>query len=165
MYAVIEVGGKQYKVEQGEELLVDRLDVDEGKSMTIVPMLLGGDSKAVAVTAAELKGAKVKARVEEHLLGEKIRVFKYKPKKGYRRNNGHRSRLSKITIQTITAGGKKAATAKAATPAKAAILAKAGSAVKEGKTAKESKATKESKAAKDAKSEKAAKPASKKKTE
>lgn len=111
MYAVIEVGGKQYKVEQGEELLVDRLDVDEGKSLTLVPLLIGGDK--AAVTAAELKGSKVKAKVEEHLLGKKIRVFKYKPKKGYRRNNGHRSRLSKISIQTITAGGKKKAEAKA----------------------------------------------------
>ena len=106
MYAVIEVGGKQYKVEQGEELLVDRLDVDEGKSLTLVPLLIGGDKPAV--TSKELKGFKVKAKVEEHLLGKKIRVFKYKAKKGYRRNNGHRSRLSKISIQTITAGKKKA---------------------------------------------------------
>ncbi len=122
MYAVIEVGGKQYKVEQGEELLVDRLDVDEGKSMTLVPLLLGGDRQAVTAVAA--KGAKVKAKVEEHLLGKKVRVFKYKPKKGYRRNNGHRSRLSKISIQTITAGGKKAA-AKAATPEKTEKVEKA----------------------------------------
>ncbi|MFA6000659.1 MAG: 50S ribosomal protein L21 [Thermoleophilia bacterium] len=108
MYAVIELCGKQYKVEKGEELLVDRLDMDEGQSMTLVPVLIGGDSPAV--TAAQLKGAKVKAKVEEHLLGKKIRVFKYKAKKGYRRNNGHRSRLSKITIQTITAGKKKVET-------------------------------------------------------
>ncbi|MFA5802017.1 MAG: 50S ribosomal protein L21 [Thermoleophilia bacterium] len=108
MYAVIELCGKQHKVIQGEELLVDRLDVEEGKSMTLVPVLLGGDKPAV--TAAELKGAKVKVKVEGHLLGKKIRVFKYKAKKGYRRNNGHRSRLSKITIQTITTGKKKVET-------------------------------------------------------
>ncbi len=107
MYAVIELGGKQYKVAQGDEVLVDRLELDEGKSLSLAPLLLGGEKKAV--TAAELKGAKVKAKVEEHLLGEKIRVFKYKPKSGYRRTKGHRSRLSRVSIQTISAGGKKAA--------------------------------------------------------
>ncbi|MDO8736733.1 MAG: 50S ribosomal protein L21 [Thermoleophilia bacterium] len=115
MYAVIELCGKQYKVSQGDELLVDRIALDEGKSMSLTPILLGGEQKAV--TEAELKGAKVKARVEEHLLGKKIRVFKYKPKCGYRRTKGHRSRLSKVTIQTITAPGGKKAEAKAETKA------------------------------------------------
>lgn len=110
MYAIIEMGGKQYKVEKGDEVIVDRLDVDEGKTLTVAPLLLGGDKKQ-AVTAADLKGAKVKAKVEEHLLGEKIRVFKYKPKRGYKRARGHRSRLSRVTIQTITDGTKKAAPA------------------------------------------------------
>jgi len=105
MYAVIELGGKQYKVAQGDELLVDRLELAEGKSLSLVPLLVGGDQKAI--TPAELKGAKVKAKVEEHLLGDKIRVFKYKPKSGYRRTNGHRSRLSRVSIQTITAAGMK----------------------------------------------------------
>lgn len=109
MYAVIELGGKQYKVEQGEEVIVDRMDVEEGKSVTLVPLLLGGDTKAI--TAKELKGAKVKAKVEEHLLGEKIRVFTYKPKKGYKKMKGHRSRLSRVSIQMITDGKKKAAKA------------------------------------------------------
>src|SRR5665648_118880 len=109
MYAVIELCGKQYKVSQGDVVLVDRLELDEGKSMSLTPILLGGEQKAV--TAAELKGAKVKAMVEEHFLGEKIRVFKYKAKKGYRRTKGHRSRLSKVSITTITApGGNKAET-------------------------------------------------------
>ena len=107
MYAVIELGGKQYKVATGDELIVDRLELDEGKSLSLAPLLLGGEKKAV--TAAELKGARVKAKVEEHLLGEKIRVFKYKPKSGYRRTKGHRSRLSRVSIQTISGGGKKAA--------------------------------------------------------
>jgi len=109
MYAVIELGGKQYKVAQGDEVLVDRINLDEGKSLSLTPLLVGGDHQAV--TAAELKGAKVKAKIEEHLLGDKIRVFKYKPKSGYRRTKGHRSRLSRVSIQTITAvGGKKAVT-------------------------------------------------------
>jgi len=105
MYAVIEVSGKQYKVEQGDEVIVDRLDLDEGKSMTITPLLLGGDKQAV--TATELKGVKVKAKVEEHLLGDKIRVFTYKPKSGFKKMKGHRSRLSRVSIQSITAGAKK----------------------------------------------------------
>lgn len=107
MYAVIEVGGKQYKVEQGDELLVDRMDVDEGKSVTLIPLLLGGGKQAV--TAAELKGVKVKAKVEEHLLGDKIRVFTYKPKSGYKKMKGHRSRLSRVSIQSITTGARKKA--------------------------------------------------------
>lgn len=112
MYAVIELGGKQYKVQQGDEVIVDRLDVGEGKSVTVTPMLLGGEKKVI--TAAELKGAKVKAKVEEHLLGEKIRVFTYKPKRGYKKMKGHRSRLSRISIQAITEGKKKAETAEKA---------------------------------------------------
>jgi len=106
MYAVIEIGGKQYKVEKGDEVVVDRLNLDEGKTITLNPVLLGGEKKAV--TPDELKGAKVKAKVEEHLLGKKIRVFKYKPKTGYRRMRGHRSRLSRISIQSITVGKQKA---------------------------------------------------------
>ena len=150
MYAVIELCGKQYKVSQGDVVLVDRVDLDEGKSLSLTPILLGGEQKAV--TAAELKGAKVKAKVEEHLLGEKIRVFKYKAKKGYKRTKGHRSRLSKVSIQTITGPcGKKAeakavakapkAEAKAAEPKaadakKAEVKAEAKPAKAETKTAK-----------------------------
>lgn len=107
MYAIIEIGGKQYKVEKGDEVVVDRLHVDEGKTMQVKPILLGGKKKAV--TADDLKGAKVKAKVVEHVLGDKVKVFKYKPKRGYKRMRGHRSRLSRITIQSITAGGKSTA--------------------------------------------------------
>lgn len=102
MYAVVDLGGKQYKVEQGDEIIVDRLDVDEGKTVSLVPVLLGGGQ--AAVTSDELSGVKVEAKVEEHLLGKKIRVFKYKAKTGYRKTRGHRSRLSKLSIQAITTG-------------------------------------------------------------
>lgn len=105
MYAIIDLGGKQYKVEKGDEIIVDRLDGEEGKTVSLTAVLLGGKKKAV--TAAELKGAKVKARVEEHLLGNKVRVFKYKPKTGSRKTRGHRSRLSRISIQSITASRSK----------------------------------------------------------
>lgn len=115
MYAVIELGGKQYKVQQGDEVIVDRLDVAEGKTVSVAPMLLGGEKQAI--TAAELKGAKVKAKVEEHILGEKIRVFTYKPKRGFKKMKGHRSRLSRVSIQAITTAKKKPA--KAEEPEKA----------------------------------------------
>jgi len=121
MYAVIDFGGKQYKVEKGDEVIVDRIDLDEGKTMTVSPVLLVGGKRAV--TATELKSVKVKARVEEHLLGDKILVFKYKAKKGYRRRKGHRSRLSRISIQAIT-GGKATETKGGAKP-KAEAEAKA----------------------------------------
>lgn len=161
MYAVIELCGKQYKVAQGDEFLVDRLDLDEGKTLSITPILLGGETRAI--TADELKGSKVKAKVEEHLLGDKIRVFKYKPKSGYRRTKGHRSRLSKVSIQTITGpGGKKIEEKPEAKveskPAAKADKAEAKAPKAEAKTAKaETKAPKaETKAAKsDTKSAKA----------
>lgn len=131
MYAVIELCGKQYKVAQGDEFLVDRLDLDEGKTLSLTPLLLGGETRAI--TADELKGSKVKAKVEEHLLGDKIRVFKYKPKSGYRRTKGHRSRLSKVSIQDITGPGGKKIEAK---PAAKAEKGEAKAPKAETKTAK-----------------------------
>ena len=108
MYAVIDIGGKQYRVEKGDEVIVDRLDKDAGKTLTLKPVLIGGGKRAV--TAAELKGARVRAKVEEHLLGKKVKVFKYKPKSTYKKMRGHRSRLSRVSIQSIaTATPKKKA--------------------------------------------------------
>jgi large subunit ribosomal protein L21 len=108
-YAVISVGGKQYRVREGERLLVDRVPVDEGKTFHPDLLLLGGDGDA-KFGDGELKGAQVTAKVAAHVLGEKVIVGKHKRRTGYRRRNGHRSRLSQIEIQTI---GKKAARASA----------------------------------------------------
>ena len=108
-YAVISVGGKQYRVREGEYLLVDRVPVDEGKTFHPDLLLLGGDGEA-KFGEGELKGAQVTARVAAHVLGEKVVVGKHKRRTGYRRRNGHRSRLSKIEIEAI---GKKAARASA----------------------------------------------------
>jgi large subunit ribosomal protein L21 len=106
-YAIITVGGKQYRVREGERLLVDRQGTAEGKTFHPDVLFVGDGS------SAELgpKGVTVTARVVEHVLGEKIRIGKYRPKSGYRRHNGFRSRLSQIEIETI---GKKAATRAAA---------------------------------------------------
>lgn len=114
-YAVISVGGKQYRVREGERLLVDRVSVDEGKTFHPDLLLLGGEGDA-KLGEGELKGSQVTARVAAHVLGEKVIVGKHRRRTGYRRRNGHRSRLTQIEIQTI---GKKAARAAASKPAAA----------------------------------------------
>lgn len=96
-YAVIALGGKQYRVREGETLLVDRLPEEEGASIS--PRVLAtGDGDGIA------DGGAVSATVEEHLLGDKVRVFTYKPKRNSRRGRGHRSRLSRVRIESISAG-------------------------------------------------------------
>ena len=111
MYAVIKVGGKQYRVEQGQTLLVDRQPVDAGGSFTPEVLMTGGDS--VEIDRSKLTGS-VSVKVLEHVRGEKIKVFKFKPKSGYKRTSGHRSELSRITIESIGAAKKPRTRKKAA---------------------------------------------------
>jgi large subunit ribosomal protein L21 len=105
-YAIISLGGKQYRVREGERLLVDRLATEEGKTFHPDVLMLGGDG------AFELapKGSPVTVKVVGSQLGEKITIGKYKAKTGYRRKTGFRAKLSQIEIQTI--GAKKAAAPK-----------------------------------------------------
>jgi large subunit ribosomal protein L21 len=107
-YAIISVGGKQYRVREGERLLVDRLPHDEGKTFSPTILLAGGDG------AAKLSpdDVVVTAKVVGHVRGPKIRVFKFKPKRGYRRTTGFRSALTQIQIESI-GGEKKRSRAKA----------------------------------------------------
>ena len=106
MYAVVESGGKQYKVEEGTSLLVDLLDAKEGDKVSLRPVLFrDGD---VIVGAKDLAKVKVEAKVAGHLRGPKIKVFKYKAKKGYRKRAGHRSELTKLEVVSLK-GGKGAA--------------------------------------------------------
>ena len=98
-YAIISLGGKQYRVQEGQKLLVDRLPYDANKTFHPAILFAGGDG----VAELKPKDLQVTARVVEHQLGEKVKIGKYKPKSGYRRHNGHRSRLSRIEIQTIGA--------------------------------------------------------------
>jgi large subunit ribosomal protein L21 len=137
-YAVIAVGGKQYRVREGEWLLVDRLSVEEGKTFHPDVLLLGGDGEPKL--GDKLKGQQVTAKVTAHVLGEKVIVGKHKRRTGYRRRNGHRSRLSRIEIQTIgnTRGGYPTGT-----PQKES---KAPAAKKSTTTAKKSTTTKKEKA-------------------
>ena len=102
MYAVVESGGKQYKVEKGTALLVDRLDAKEGDKVALRAVMFR-DNEVVA-EPKELEKVKVEATVAEHLRGPKIKVFKYKPKKGYRRRAGHRSELTRLEVTELKAG-------------------------------------------------------------
>ena len=115
-YAVIETGGKQYKVEKGTSLLVDRLGAKEGDKVALRPVMFR--DKEVVADAKELEKVKVEATVAEHLRGPKIKVFKYKPKKGYRRRAGHRSELTKLEVTEVKLLGRKPVAAKKPAAAK-----------------------------------------------
>jgi large subunit ribosomal protein L21 len=115
MYAVVETGGKQYKVEQGTSLLVDRLDAKEGDKVALRAVMFRDDE--VIASPKDLAKVKVEATVAEHLRGPKIKVFKYKAKKGYRRRAGHRSELTKLEVTSLKLG--KAAAKKADSEKKA----------------------------------------------
>ena len=97
LYAIISVGGSQYRVSEGQRLLVDRVPQDEKKTFHPAILFVGGDGKA------ELgpKNTQVTARVVEHVRGPKIRVGKYRQRTGYRRHTGHRSELTEIEIESI----------------------------------------------------------------
>jgi len=104
-YAIITVGGKQYVVHEGEKLLVDRVTTEPGKTFTPDVLFVGGEGKA------ELEpSAVVTVKVVDHVLGDKIRIGKYKKRTGYRRHTGFRARLTQIEIESI--GAKKAAAKK-----------------------------------------------------
>ncbi len=113
-YAIITLGGKQYRVQEGERLFVDRLATDEGATFEPRVLLVGGDGKTDLSPSAT-----VTARVVGHVLGEKIRIGKYKRRTGYKRHNGYRSRLTQIQIEAIGAAGRKAAPKKEAAAPKA----------------------------------------------
>lgn len=101
MYAIVKTGGKQYRVEQGQELLVEKLDAEAGAAVELEPVLVRGDT--IAISADALKSAKVGATIVEHTKGPKIRIFKFKPKRGYKRTTGHRQPLTLIRIDSISA--------------------------------------------------------------
>jgi large subunit ribosomal protein L21 len=101
-YAVIESGGKQYKVEKGSSLLVDRLSAKQGDKVALRAVMFR--DKEVVAEPKELEKVKVEATVAEHLRGPKVKVFKYKPKKGYRRRAGHRSELTRLEVTELALG-------------------------------------------------------------
>jgi large subunit ribosomal protein L21 len=99
MYAIVKTGGKQYRVEKDQTLLVERLPEDAGATVSLEPVLFRSDD--VVFDADGLAKVKVSALVVEHVRGEKLRVFKFKPKRGYRRTAGHRQELTRIEVTEI----------------------------------------------------------------
>jgi large subunit ribosomal protein L21 len=100
MYAVVEINGKQYRAEKGAVLKVDRMEAEKGAALSLDKVLfLSGDS--VKVGAPYVSGAAVKATVQEEVKGDKVVVFKYKPKKDYRRTQGHRQRYTLLKVEEI----------------------------------------------------------------
>ncbi len=102
-YAVVKTGGKQYRVIEGQTLLVERLAGEEGATVDLQPLLLGGGDNPV-FDADGLGRATVQATIVGHERGPKLRVFKFKPKRGYKRRTGHRQDLTRIKITTISGG-------------------------------------------------------------
>lgn len=100
MYAVVEVQGKQYRAEKGAVLRVDHMDGEAGTQVTIDSVLLvSGDT--ISIGAPYVKGASIKASIKSQIKGDKIIVFKYKPKKDYRRTQGHRQQYTLLTVEDI----------------------------------------------------------------
>jgi large subunit ribosomal protein L21 len=106
MYAVVSSGGKQYRVEPGSTLIVERLAADAGATVTFDRVLLVGDGEAVTVGTPTVSGATVSGTIIGEELGPKIVVFKFKQKVKYRRRTGHRQHLTRVRIDGITANGR-----------------------------------------------------------
>ena len=102
MYAVIETGGKQYKVSEGDVIFVEKLGVEEGEAVTFDKVLVVADGEDVKFGAPVVEGAKVEAKVVKNGKAKKIYVFKMKRKKNYRRKKGHRQPFTKVEISKIT---------------------------------------------------------------
>jgi large subunit ribosomal protein L21 len=134
MYAIVKTGGKQYRVEEGQTLLVERLAAEEGANVPLQPLLYRGDDEIL--DGADLSKVTVEAKVLGHERGPKLRIVKFKPKRGYKRRTGHRQELTRIEVTTIKAGGKSparpAAKKTTATAAAAKTTASEGEASERG---------------------------------
>jgi large subunit ribosomal protein L21 len=117
MYAIVKTGGKQYRVEQGSTLLVERLPEDEGATVALEPILFRSDE--AVFDADGLSKVKVAAKIIEHVRGPKIRVFKFKPKRGYKKTQGHRQELTRLEVTDIKLLSRKPAAKKQAEDAPA----------------------------------------------
>jgi large subunit ribosomal protein L21 len=115
-YAIVKTGGKQYRVEQGQTLVVERLPGDDGSSVALEPLLfVDGDT---VLDGSDLSKVTISARVVGHERGPKLRIVKFKPKRGYRRRNGHRQALTRIEVTELKMGARRASRAsKASAPA------------------------------------------------
>tara|TARA_B100001115_G_C15738260_1_gene360078 strand:+ start:45 stop:527 length:483 start_codon:yes stop_codon:yes gene_type:complete len=122
MYAIVEIAGQQFKVEKDQRYFVHQLEGKAGSNVTFDQVLLLDDNGKVSVGAPAVNGVQVTAKIVQHLKGDKVIVFKKKRRKGYAVKNGHRQRLTEISVQEI---GKKTAPKKAATLKKETVEKKA----------------------------------------
>ncbi len=165
MYAIVKAGGRQHKVAEGEEIVIDRVDGKVGQALTLAPVLFVGGEK-VKADAGDLSKVEVKASIVEQLRDDKVLVFKYKAKKNYHRTRGHRQHLTRVKIESIgAAGAKKAAKSEVEAPKAKVETPKAKSAAKPTKAKaaakSEVKTPRFAKPKSEAKAPKAAKPAAK----
>jgi len=116
-YAIVESGGKQYRVEEGQSLLVDRIAEDEGAKVGLRAVMFRSDDDTV-LGPKELEKVKVEAKVTGHERGQKIKVFKYKAKKGYRKHKGHRSELTRLEVTEVKMLSRRPAASKQAASSK-----------------------------------------------
>lgn len=117
-YAVVKIGGSQYRVAEGEEIEVEKIEGEKGKKLTFEEVLLFVDGERVKIGRPFVKGMKVKAEILDQFKGKKIRVATYKAKSRYRRVKGHRKRLTKLKIEKLQPQKRKAPTAQARRRAK-----------------------------------------------
>lgn len=104
MYAVIETGGKQYRVSEGDRLKIEKLPAGPGETVTIDRVLAVGGEEGVQIGTPVVEGARVSLKAVRHGRGRKIIVFKYKPKKNYRRKKGHRQPFTEVVVEKIETG-------------------------------------------------------------
>ncbi len=102
MYVIVDIAGQQFKVEQGQEVFVHRLEGEEGDKVEFDKVLLVDNDGKVKVGKPTVKGAKIDAKIVNHLRGDKVIVFKKKRRKGYQKANGHRQDMTKVLIENIT---------------------------------------------------------------
>ncbi|MBK7945372.1 MAG: 50S ribosomal protein L21 [Flavobacteriales bacterium] len=153
MYAIVDIAGQQYKVEQAKKLKVHRLEAEEGKHVELDKVLLVSDGKTVSVGTPTVEGVRIAAKVLNHGKGDKVLVFKKKRRKGYQKMNGHRQYLTELWIEAILGKGEKFDASKSSAPKPKPVEAAAPKKVKKAEPKQE---TAEAKPAKKAAPKKAA---------
>ena len=130
MYAIVKTGGKQYRVQEGQTLLIERLPVDDGSTVSLQPLLYVNGSDVVE--GEGLASVSVEARVVGRERGPKLRVVKFKPKRGYKRRNGHRQHLTRIEVTSVKLSGGRSGGSRSSAPKPVAADAPASTEVEDG---------------------------------
>jgi large subunit ribosomal protein L21 len=145
MYAVISTGGKQYKLNQGDTVDIERIDGEAGEKVTFDRVLCLGEEENIEIGTPLLEGARVSATIVEQIKGEKITIFKFKRRKMYRRKKGHRQQYTRVLIDTIEGSGAEKTAAKEAKAKGESTQAEASKKKAKPKTASKKTASRSSK--------------------